>query len=473
MNAVDKANTMLNKNTYNKNDCKVGIVHIGIGAFHRAHQAVYVSQLLNEVDQQHWGIAGVNLRAQEAPLVDQLKAQNHSYVSKTVSSANEVEYHEINSILASYDWSSDADAAAAIVAEKSVHVVTMTVTESGYYLSDDGVLDVSAEPVAEGLKGQGSCIYTYLRAALNLRMKNNGDPITLLCCDNLRHNGDHLKTGLTQFLEACGDHELMAWIESNATFPCCMVDRITPRIEKMHSEDVKERFGLNDELTVLSEDFTQWIIEEKFAGPFPPLNLVGAQLVEDVEPYEEAKIRILNGGHTIVAYFAALKGYRTYDAGILDEELSEFFTLFQNDEVIPALGDSPIKLDEYSQTVKSRFSNQNISDSIARICMDGVSKFSIFILVTLINTYKRGDVPHQTIKGIATWYVFMKHVDKGLIDFEYVEPKWDLVQDYIKAGGEKAFVESELIWGSLPKDFPVFGEHLLEAIAIMTERFPY
>jgi len=412
MSATIKNQTLLAETHYNKEDCTVGIVHVGIGAFHRAHQAAYINELLNDKDQQHWGIAGVNLRAQESSLVDQLQKQNHRYILKTLSPDNDKQYQEINAILATYDWANNPAAAANIVANDSVHLVTMTVTESGYYLLDNGQLDR---------------IYTYLRAALNSRRENNGKAITLLCCDNLRHNGQYLKSGFEQFLKACDDHVLLSWIDDNVSFPSCMV----------------------------------------------ALERVGVSIVDDVEAYEDAKIRILNAGHTIVAYLAALRGYSTYDEAIVDAELDELFSGFQSAEVIPAIPNSPIDLNAYSQTVKLRFSNKNISDSIARICADGVSKFSLFILVTLQGSYQRGVVPHHALKGIAAWYVFMCHVVKGSIAFDYIEPKWDDVQQYLSPKGEQSFVQSEMIWGSLPKDYPEFSQQLLDAIASTKARFPY
>jgi len=473
MNVENGKGMALKGNTYQKEDCQVGIVHVGIGAFHRAHQAAYVNELLNKTGQQHWGIAGVNLREQESALIAQLKNQQHRYVLKTMSPQSDVQYQEINSILMTYDWSRDPDAAAQVVAENSVHLITMTVTESGYYLNEDGKLDLSASPIVDGLIGRGGCIYTYLRAALNRRRKINGAPITLLCCDNLRHNGHLLKMGFEQFLAACDDQELLKWLADNATYPSCMVDRITPRIEKTHADDVQKKFGINDELTVLSESFSQWIIEDNFAGPFPPLNLVGVKIVDNVEPYEDAKIRILNGGHTIVVYLAALKGYQTYDEAIVDPELDELFSLFQSSEVIPAIDQSPMDLPSYSDIVKARFSNKNISDSIARISADGVSKFSIFILVTLVGSYERGVVPHQALKGIAAWYVFMCHVHKGMIGFDYIDPNWDFVEVYLTPEGEHSFCESESVWGALPKNYPSFFGDLASAIESMKKRFPY
>ncbi|MGY0400198.1 MAG: mannitol dehydrogenase family protein, partial [Ostreibacterium sp.] len=350
---------------------------------------------------------------------------------------------------------------------------SMTITESGYYLLDNSLLDLQAEPVAKGLNSSsGSCIYTYLRAALNQRMWADAGPVTLLCCDNLCDNGGKLKSGLTQFLQAAKDETLLQWISVHVSFPCCMVDRITPRMDAKHAKDVQQRFSLQDEVTVMAEDFIQWVIEDNFAGQKPALDRVGVTFVENVEAYEEAKIRVLNGGHLILAYLAALKGYDTYDQAIKDAELSELFDDYETNEVIPAIDNSPINLFEYRDMIKQRFGNANISDSVARICMDGVSKYPIYILPTIVGNYQLGVTPNAALQGVASWYVFMRHVLAGNIPFDYIEPMWNWVKPMLLEGKEKEFARSSVLWGSLPEESSSFVSHLTEAINKMMDRFP-
>ncbi|EGG94109.1 Mannitol-1-phosphate/altronate dehydrogenase [gamma proteobacterium IMCC1989] len=464
--------TTLHEISYNRDHCRTGIVHVGVGAFHRSHQAAYIDELLSIEGQQDWGIVGVNLRSQESPILEQLVEQDHRYVLKTVSSEGAASFREIGSILTTYDWSVDQLVAANIVGSEYVHMITLTVSESGYYLFDDGALDLNSPPIKEGVHhGSGSSIYTYLRAALTVRRDLGGAPITVLSCDNLRHNGDKLKSGFEQFLRACSDDALLAWVAVNVTFPNCMVDRITPRMEPSHALEVREKFNVDDQLTVMSESFVQWVIEDKFAGKRPPLELVGVEVVKDIEPYEEAKIRILNGAHTVVAYLAALKSYETFDAAIRDPELYELLSGYQLKEVIPTMDNSPIDLVKYSEVVKQRFLNKNIADSIARICADGVSKFSIFILITLKNTYAKGIVPHNVIRGVASWYVFMQHVDKQKIPFFYGEPKWEFIQPLLELGCAVKFSESSILWGDLPIKHPEFVFSLVDEINNISDRF--
>ena len=470
MNALQ--NTQLTPLNYSQTDCQIGIIHVGIGAFHRAHQAAYINTLLGDVDQQNWGIMGINLRCEDAHISHLLAAQKHTYTLKTLSPENHSTYQEIGSILSTIDWSQNANAAAEAVNNENVHLITMTVTEGGYYLSENGLLETHLPIITDAINGSGSCIYAYLRASLNRRRLGCNLPITLLCCDNLRDNGHYLKSGFEQFLKACNDTQLLDWINGNVTFPCCMVDRITPRPDAIHVTDVMQTFGLNDPLTVMSESYTQWVIEDNFAGPRPDFERVGVELVDDVSPYEDAKIRILNGGHTILAYFAALKGYNTYDQGLADEELNTLFSAYETSEVIPAIGESPINLLDYYALTKTRFCNSNIADAVARICADGGIKFPIFILPTIATSYAQGRIPENGLQGIAAWYVFMCKVKAGEIDFDYVEPKWAYLDTLLDGLNVTSFIESQDLWGKLPNQFPEFKQNLTQAITLMISRFP-
>ena len=438
-------------------------MHVGVGAFHRAHQAVYIDSLLKEYPQ--WGICGVNLRAEDRPLFEALNAQDGIYVLKTVSPEGEMAFREIGSIVELIDASDAYQVAVKRATNDAIRIISMTVTESGYNLDDHNVLDLAAQPIVDGLAtGVGSSIYTFLHAVILARANSGSGPITFLCCDNLRDNGGKLKAGLMQYLEAAGDQDAMAWAHEYVTFPCCMVDRITPRIDPRHSDDVMKRFGVSDAVTVMGESYIQWVLEDHFANGRPLFETVGVEIVDDVEPYEDAKIRVLNGGHTILTYLAALKGHHTYDAGILDPELLEFFRAYETEEVIPAIGESPIDLAAYRDIIESRFSNQHIGDTVERICMDGVSKFPIFVLPTIKGTVDRGLIPVRSIHGIASWYVFMRHADAGVIPFKYTEPKWDWILPMLASGQEETFAREADLWGDIPERCSEFVTSLVAEI---------
>ncbi len=460
----------LQRISYQRDQVTAGIMHVGVGAFHRAHQAVYIDSLLDFSSQ--WGICGVNLRTEDRPLFDALKAQNGQYVLKTISPDGEVAYREIGSIIELIDASAAYQVAVSRATDPSIRIISMTVTESGYNLDDDNVLDVSAKPIIDGLaSGVGSSIYTFLHAVIRARASDGAGPITFLCCDNLRDNGGKLRSGLLQYLKAAGDMESVDWMTKHVTFPCSMVDRITPRIDSRHSLDVKQRFGIDDAVTVMGESYIQWVLEDHFANGRPPFEQAGVEIVDDVEPYEDAKIRVLNGGHTILTYLAALKGHHTYDAGILDPELRAFFRAYETEEVIPAIGESPIDLEAYRDIIESRFSNQHIGDTVERICMDGVSKFPIFVLPTVKGMVNQGRIPVRSIHGIASWYVFMRHVEAGRIPFKYVDPKWNWIAPMLKRGQEVAFATEPDLWGDVPTRCPEFVSTLVNEIEALDSIF--
>lgn len=453
----------LQRISYDRSQVKVGIMHVGVGAFHRAHQAVYLDSVL-DLDPT-WGICGINLRVEDRPLFQALAKQDGCYVVKTMSPDGETRYREIGSIVELIDASERYDAAVLRAADPGIRIVSITVTESGYYLDDDDSLDLLAPAIVDGLEnGLGSSIYAFLHAVVRCRLGHGSGPITFLCCDNLRDNGGKLQRGFMQYLSATGDQDAQAWVRDYVTFPCCMVDRITPRINPIHADDVKQRFGIDDRVTVMGESYTQWVLEDQFANGRPPLERVGVEIVSDVKAYEEAKIRVLNGGHTILTYLAALKGYNTFDAGIRDSELLAFFRAYETDEVIPAIGDSPIDLFRYRDVIEARFSNQYIGDTVERICIDGASKFPIFILPTMRGVVGLGNTPRFAIQGIASWYVFMRESQAGRIPFPYIEPKWDWIEPLLTPGREVEFASSSELWGEIPQQCVEFVPALLEAI---------
>ncbi len=465
--------SVLHKSSYDRAACTIGVVHVGLGAFHRAHQAVYFDQLMDQTGDLSWGIAAVNLRAADAPLLENMR-NGDGYALKTISTDGTVDYRQIRSHIAFADWSSDTDGAETLLSEPNVKIVTITVTESGYYMLEDGNLDVDHPLIkAEINDGSKDTIYAYLRAGLKRRAIKQAGKITILCCDNLRQNGKLLQRNFREYLAACGDSQLAGWVASNASFPCSMVDRITPRPTPDISTEIATLFARPNDPSVLAEDFIQWIVEDNFVAAKPPLDNVGVQIVDDVDPFEETKIRVLNGGHTGIAYLGALAGYDTFDQAMADPEILGHFTRFENEEVLPALGDNmPLDLDAYLVTITSRFHNTFIADDIARICMDGFAKMGIFILSTVRHCFEIGITPILAIKSIASWYVFAQHEHAGMVKFEYIDPgKSELIPHFADKSGT-SFAKSEQLWGDLPNQFPSFVNLLTEQIALLENQYP-
>ena len=455
--------------SFNREDCKIGFVHLGAGNFHRAHQALYINNYLNQTDDLNWGICAINLRKEEQENFDFLKDRDGKYVLKTISTSGDKEYHEIHSILNLIDWSKDKEDAENILSNPDIEVVTMTVTESGYYISENNKLNLNLEIVKNNIeKKESTIIFSYLLNALKKRMESIDKEITLLCCDNIRENGVMLKNALKDYLKNSKELELLEWVNKKVSFPSCVVDRITPRPPSELKKEIADNFDIDENCSVMAEPFIQWVIEDNFIGKRPELEKVGVQFVQNVFPYEEAKIRILNGAHVALSYFGALKKYVTYDAAILDKELQQYFFELERKEIIPALGnEAPFDLEEYMMIIFDRFKNKNIGDKLERIAMDGVGKFPIFILPTINKCFQKNIIPENSIDAIASWYVFMcKILSKDLI-FNYYEPSWDWIKNYLSDDKVKDFAYSEELWGDTPKKYIKFSNLLINKIKFL------
>ena len=450
---------------YSKEMIEAGIVHLGVGAFHRAHQAVYIDRLLAHDGQQNWGITGVNIRPQDSQAFARFVEQKGEYVLKTMAADGDTKYEHIRSIVQQIDGAQEPEKVDSTLADAKTQLVTSTVTEGGYYLDENRRLMLEHPAIKADITGARNTLYAFLYAGLKLRSETSKTKITLLCCDNLRHNGELLETGLMQFLEAKQDSALAQWVRQNVSFPCSMVDRITPKPSQKHVDDVRSRFGIDDHMTVMGEDFIQWVVEDKFAGRKPSLDLVGVQFVQDVVPFEEAKIRILNAGHTCVTYQAALKGLTYFDEAMRDEELKQYFTDFILQDSIPAIGDSVVDLPAYFDIIAQRFSNANIGDTVERICTDGYAKFPIFVFPTLEGAYRNGRIPNKTIQGIAGWFVFIQLSNQGKLKTPYHEPnKASLTAFSNDEAGIQAFATDRFLWGNVPTEYPDFVAGLTKAI---------
>jgi mannitol-1-phosphate/altronate dehydrogenase len=309
-----------------------------------------------------------------------------------------------------------------------------------------------------------------LRGALYARMAATGAPITIACCDNIRQNGKMLGRNLVAYLRACGDGDLAAWVQSHAAFPCSMVDRITPRSPASLATEMSVQLASPVRAPIMAEDFIQWVLQDSHAAAMPDLAKVGVTVTPDVDPFEETKIRVLNGGHTALVYLAALEGVITFDAAMRVPHLLAHFQGFETGEVLPALTlDLPFSKHDYLDRIARRFGNAAIGDTVARIAADGMAKFPIFIRPTLTGCLQLGIVPHFAIRSIASWYVFARHVAAGKIPFDYLEPSWDALNALL---GRDEFVTSARLWADLPQTYPIFAETLRREISEMELKWP-
>ena len=418
---------------YDKSECQTGIVHIGYGNFHRAHQAMYIDKYMEETGDLRWGIVAVNLRNEGFREID-------DYILKTPS-----DYKLIRSHLDYIDWTKNRTIAKHMLTLPSVHLITITVTESGYV--------------------PGSPLFEYL--ACGLRNRNN--PITILCCDNIRQNGIVLETQFLAYLYQTNQHELADWVRENVKFPSCMVDRITPRTTDALRQEVEELFPGFGSTTVQTEEYTQWVIEDKFASDFPDLTKVGVVITDDIEPYEETKIRILNGGHTSLAYLGALSGYDTFDQVMNDPIHRNHFKQLQKEEIAPSIDiELPFDIHEYIDIVEERFSNATNLDELDRICMDGFTKFHTFVVPSLRKCLEQDKRPMHIYKSIVAWYIYSRRFARGCTKIRYNEPNWTLLEPLLEDGAIDAFVSNERLWGDIPKTYITFKKDLTSLLLSQT-----
>ena len=362
-------------------------LHLGLGSFHRAHQAMYL-QNLYDLGETQWKIIAGNIRPDMQSVVDSLKSQDNQYTLETISPTGEHKYQLIKSIKQVIDWDKQMQGLTEVAADINTKIISFTVTEAGYYLDGNFKLDDSYADLQNDLAGNDPVtIYGTMAQLLRARMQLNGEPVTLLNCDNVRSNGSKFRAALFEYIEQIGDQELLQWVKTNTTCPNSMVDRITPRPTPDIIERVLEATGVNDSAALMGESFTQWVIEDDFIAGRPPWELVNVEMVEDVEPYEEAKIRVLNATHSCIAWAGTLSGYQYIHEGTQDPKVQKLAYDYVTDDVIPCLSSpehpSPIDLEKYRDVVIERFSNPYIEDTNQRVAMDAYSKIPSFILPTI------------------------------------------------------------------------------------------
>jgi D-arabinitol 4-dehydrogenase len=439
------------------------MLHIGVGSFHRAHQAVYLHRL-RETGDRSWAIVGGNSRPDMAETMAALIAQHGRYTLETVTPDGVRAYETITAIERIIAYAADLAELVAVGAHAGTRIVSFTVTEAGYYLDakdrlDLGFADLAADIDAARQGLPGSTIYAVLTAILRARMQSGAGPVTLLNCDNLRHNGERSRSGLMQFIAPLGDDALARWVEVNTSSPNAMVDRITPRPTADVAERVQAATGWADGAAVMAESFIQWVIEDRFVAGRPAWEQVGVEMVESVEPYEEAKIRILNATHSCIAWAGTLVGMRYIHEGTHDPVIRGFAYDYVSDDVIACLNrpeqPSPIDLAAYRDVVLSRFGNANVRDTNQRVAMDGFSKIPGFIRPTLIERLARGEPIASTAMLPALFLAFLQRWHRGQIAYAYQDQAMDPAAAHAlcdAADPVAAFCADGMLWGPIASD---------------------
>lgn len=414
---------------YDRSRLKTGILHIGVGNFHRAHQAVYLDDLQELTRSGEWGVCGVGIRPENQPLLDALVPQDNLY---TVAERSEqAESLRVIGIMPEYlaGWN-DPETVLRKIASPSVRIVTLTITEGGYpYHPATGEPDLDRPDLAadRATPERPSSAFGFLIEALARRRQNGTAPCSILSCDNIQGNGQVTQRIVLAIAER-RDPALARWIRSNVAFPCSMVDRITPATTEEVRQLVRERCGLEDAWPVGCEDFRQWVVEDRFCSGRPDWEQVGVLMTDDVHPYELTKIRLLNASHAAMGYLGYLDGYRMIDR-IMGDPLFQRYIWEMMEEIVPTLVPvAGMELTGYRKRLLKRFANSKIGDTTERICMEGSSRMPKFLVPALIEQLERGGRTRLMCLAVAGWLRYLSGVDEqgqdiSIIDSSEVAPR--------------------------------------------------
>lgn len=397
---------------YDRQRLTSNIVHIGVGGFHRAHQALYLDNYAQQNPDSQWGICGVGLLEFDQRMRDALHTQDCLYT--LVERSPESDTARVIGSIVNYLFAPDnSQAVIAALTDPKCKIVTLTITEGGYYyIESSGEFDVNHPTIQHDLQqpDQPIGVYGYLTAALNQRCQEGLEPFTVLSCDNLQGNGNIAKKMLTTFAEM-RDPELGKWIAENVTFPNCMVDRITPATTPSDIEMVKQQFGVDDAWPVVAEPFLQWVVEDKFCAGRPELEIVGVQFTDDVHPYEMMKIRLLNASHLLIGYLGTLMGY-SYAHETMADPLIRQAVEHLMEEMTPTLQPVPgIDLDDYKKTLIERFANPKIRDQLPRLCLNSSAKLPKWVLAPLREKLRQNSAINYISLTIAAWFRYLNGQD--------------------------------------------------------------
>lgn len=400
---------------YLPHDLTVGVVHLGIGNFHRAHQAMYFDRLFDQGDGMDWAICGVGLTEYDRGVRDALQAQDMRYTLVERRPDGGMEARSVAAIVDVLHAPDGAEVVVERLADPRTRMVTLTITEGGYNI-DDTTGEFDAEQpwvradVARGADPQ--TVFGLVVEALRRRRANGHAPFTVVSCDNLPGNGEVAGRSFAAFA-ALRDPELAAWIRASVPFPNSMVDRITPATGDAERALVRDVFGVRDAWPVISEDFAQWVLEDRFACGRPPLEAAGVQMVADVAPYEKMKLRLLNASHQAIAYFGYLLGHRYTHEAIADPDIAAFVRAYMKSEAEGTLDPVPgVDLDEYEATLMARFANPYVKDTLLRLTTDAADRIPKFVLPVVLDRERAGQDSPLAAAIVAGWAAFARGVDE-------------------------------------------------------------
>jgi mannitol 2-dehydrogenase len=439
---------------YDRSAVTVGIVHFGVGGFHRAHQAMYVDSLMNEGEALDWGICGVGVLPGDRRMQEVLTEQEGLYTLVVKQPDGSLAPRVIGSIV-EYLFAPDSpEAVVEKMAAESTRIVSLTITEGGYnidqvtgeFAEDTPAIRADLQPGAEP-----TTVFGLVTEALARRRERGLPAFTIMSCDNIQGNGDTAARTFAAFARL-RDAELGEWVERNVGFPNSMVDRITPATSDDDRQRLADEAGLADGWPVVCEPFTQWVLEDHFSAGRPPFEDVGVQLVDDVVPYELMKLRLLNASHQALGYFGFLSGYTYVHEVAGDPLFARFLRAYMDREGTPTLSEVPgVDLDAYKTTLIERFANPGVADTLARINFGSSDRISLWVLPVIRHQLEHGGEVERATAVVASWARYAEGVDEKGAAIDVQDRLADTLVPLARTQRENpdAFIRNTAVFGDL------------------------
>lgn len=409
---------------YDRRAVRAGIAHIGVGNFHRSHQAVYIDELLSRGGSDDWGIVGIGIGDGPAARekARRFREQDCLYTLTVFDPDGTSSSRVVGSIVGYLHAPSEPDAVHELLRRPELRIVTLTITEGGYGLDDATGELIASDAVKADLAGGAQTVFGFLVRALAARRDAGVPPFTVVSCDNLRSNGDTARAAVTGFARML-DPELAGWIDENVAFPNSMVDRIAPSVGPAEAERLNALTGVPDLVPVMTERYSDWVIEDAFPAGRPPLEEVGVQLRDDVHLFEAMKGRVLNASHVLMSYPALLLGHRLVHDGIGDERIRRLVEVFQQRDTLPIVqGPEGVDLAAYAASVTRRFSNAALGDQLERVASDGLAKIVVFHTRTAIELAEAGGDLRRIALLLACYRRYLGGMDGDGGAIQVLEP---------------------------------------------------
>jgi mannitol 2-dehydrogenase len=443
--------------TYDRSKVKPGILHFGVGAFHRSHQAYALDQLMEQGKGYDWGIIGVGILPSDSKMRDALKPQDCLYTLVTKFPDGNFHYQVIGSMIDYIFAPDNPQVLLEKLADPQIKIVSLTITEGGYSFDRvTGEFDPTTTGVAADLASDGAPVssFGYIVEGLRLRREKGIAPFTVQSCDNIQENGEVAKKMITAFAKL-KNADLAAWIEANVAFPSSMVDRITPVTLPDDLIVAEKILGFADHWPVVCEPFFQWVIEDHFPLGRPKFEDAKVQMVKDVMPYELMKLRLLNGSHQGLCYFGRLSGYHYVHEVLGDPLISQFLTNYMNKEATPTLRPVPgVDLDGYKKQLIERFSNPEVKDTVARLAAESSDRIPKWLVPVIKEQLAANRDVTLCAAIVASWARYDEEVDEDGKLIEVVDPLKKELVAIAKTQHENplAFIQNKKLFGDLAAD---------------------